>query len=221
MTALLRYIKKSREQFHDRHYHASDFHNKMYSGGTFSTWKETRKILKQYCSGLTLDAGSGGGAWHATILKFTNEYESIEIAPRGDHVPTWLGDITNMSAIPSERYDTVFCQQVLKHVPQPFEAVREINRVLKPGGKLIMTVPHLSKRHELPHDYYRYTQNGLRYIFENSEFDVAYIAGYGGIIPFLHHQASFIFTEPCNGVLDGSDTRYSGKHAVFTFNGIS
>ena len=130
----------SRESFLDRHYAASDFYNRVFSGGTYSTWVETQKILEQFCSGLTLDAGSGRGAWKSTIPIYTAEYKSIEIAPRGGHVPTWLGDIIDMSVVPNERYDTVFCQQVLEHVPQPFDAVREIHRVLKPDGKLILTV---------------------------------------------------------------------------------
>jgi SAM-dependent methyltransferase len=58
-------------------------------------------------------------------------------------------------------FDTVLCTQVLEHVPQPWLAMVELSRMLRPGGHLIATVPHISVLHEEPHDYFRYTPYGL------------------------------------------------------------
>jgi SAM-dependent methyltransferase len=82
---------------------------------------------------------------------------------------------------------------VLEHVGNPGAALVELGRVLRPGGTLVLTVPHLSRRHELPHDYYRYTQEGVTHLLGQHGFEVIESGGYGGLLSFLHHQASFFF----------------------------
>ena len=57
--------------------------------------------------------------------------------------------------------DTVLSTEVLEHLPEPRVAVREMARVLRPGGRLLLTVPFLQPLHELPSDYYRYTPSAL------------------------------------------------------------
>ena len=80
-------------------------------------------------------------------------YHSIDVGPRGDHEPTWTGDICDMAQVPDGAYDAVVCHQVLEHVREPQSAMDEMARVLKPGGRVVLSVPHLSRRHELPDDY--------------------------------------------------------------------
>jgi SAM-dependent methyltransferase len=67
-------------------------------------------------------------------------------------------------------FGLVLCTQVLEHVPEPSGVVDECFRVLKPGGKLALTVPLLWELHELPHDYYRYTEPGVRYLLDKAGF---------------------------------------------------
>lgn len=63
-------------------------------------------------------------------------------------------------------FDSVLCNQVLEHVFNPDEFLGEIARVLKPGGRLLLTVPFVWDEHEQPHDFARYTSFGLRAILE-------------------------------------------------------
>ena len=51
-------------------------------------------------------------------------------------------------------------------------AIDEIARVLRPGGYLILTAPHIWGLHEIPHDYFRFTPYGLRHLAEKSGLTV-------------------------------------------------
>jgi hypothetical protein len=63
--------------------------------------------------------------------------------------------------VPDESYDAVLCTQVLEHVPNPEAVIAELHRILRPGGRLYMTVPLAWELHEMPFDFFRYTPHGL------------------------------------------------------------
>ena len=67
-------------------------------------------------------------------------------------------------------FDLVLCTQVLEHVPEPAAVLRECARILVGGGRIALTVPLVWEEHEMPHDYYRYTANGLRQLLSRAGF---------------------------------------------------
>jgi SAM-dependent methyltransferase len=69
-------------------------------------------------------------------------------------------------------FDAVLCSQVLEHVFAPDEFLREIHRVLRPGGVLLLATPFTWDEHEQPHDFARYSSFGLRALIERSGFIV-------------------------------------------------
>lgn len=156
--------------------------------------------MARECRGRALDAGSGRGAWRRIILAHAVACDSVDLDPRGGDRPTWTGNLMDMPQVPSHHYDTVVCHQVLEHLPDPGRALAEFRRVLVPGGRLIVSAPHLSRLHELPHDYFRYTPNGLRVLLERAGFADAQVGTYGGPCSFLHHQLSFVFPGLVAGV---------------------
>jgi SAM-dependent methyltransferase len=101
-------------------------------------------------------------------------------------------NIQDMSMISDQSYDTAICLQVLEHVPNPQEAVREIFRIMKPGGQLILSIPHLSRIHDEPNDFQRYTEYGIRILLEEAGFHIEEILARGGLFSFLGHQVSSI-----------------------------
>jgi SAM-dependent methyltransferase len=69
---------------------------------------------------------------------------------------------------PDNSFDYVMNDQVLEHVAgDPQKAVDETFRVLKPGGISVLTTCLLQELHGLPNDYWRFTPNGLKYLFRN------------------------------------------------------
>lgn len=197
---LATWLKRRREAFLDAHADAGDFMARSFSGSTYALWRAAESLHATNCRGLVLDAGSGRGAWRRCILETASGCESIDLAPRGGDRPTWIGDICSMPEVPDGRYDTVVCHQVLEHVPRPWDAVREFHRVLRPGGRIIVSAPHLSRRHELPHDYFRYTQEGLRTMLHSAGFSDVQVRAVGGPLCFLHHQAAFLFPGLLAGI---------------------
>jgi SAM-dependent methyltransferase len=80
--------------------------------------------------------------------------------------------IASAAALPLEdgAFDLVLCTQVLEHVPEPSDVLAECFRVLAPGGRIALTVPLLWEQHEMPHDFYRYTESGLRHLLTKAGF---------------------------------------------------
>jgi SAM-dependent methyltransferase len=69
-------------------------------------------------------------------------------------------------------FRSVLCNQVLEHVFNPDVFLREILRVLEPGGRLLLTVPFVWDEHEQPYDYARYSSFGLKALLERNGFVV-------------------------------------------------
>lgn len=87
----------------------------------------------------------------------------------------FIGDICVTNAqIPDGAFDAILCTEVLEHVRRPFEAVREIGRLLRPGGRVFVTTPFNFRIHGPLPDCWRFTEHGLRELF--SDFDVESLA---------------------------------------------
>lgn len=90
--------------------------------------------------------------------------------------PTHVGDITRCNAtIPDATYDCVICMEVLEHTLDPFGAVREMRRILKHGGHLLVSAPLNWRIHGPIPDCWRFTEHGFKVLlrdFEIVEIDI-------------------------------------------------
>lgn len=134
-----------------------------------------KSILEQIPPGCTLlDAGAGElkNKKYCNHLLYTSQ-DLCEYNGLGNNVGLqtlhWntnqIDIISDISQIPisSNSFDVVLCSEVLEHVPDPVDALREIVRVLKPSGKLIITAPFCSLTHFAP---YHYSTGFSRYWYE-------------------------------------------------------
>jgi SAM-dependent methyltransferase len=69
-------------------------------------------------------------------------------------------------------FDTILCIAVLEHVINPVEVVKELARVLKPGGLLVVSVPFMQPEHKVPADYQRYTCDGVEVLLKSQGLSV-------------------------------------------------
>lgn len=66
--------------------------------------------------------------------------------------------------------DVVFCFSLLEHTPNPWRVAENLQKVLKPGGLLLLSVPFQWRYHGHPKDYYRYTFDGIEALFLEINF---------------------------------------------------
>jgi len=79
-------------------------------------------------------------------------------------------------------FDTVILSDVLEHIYEHRALMREIGRVLKPGGVLIMNSPFLYRIHEAPNDHFRYTEFALRRMTAEAGLDIVLLEPVGGVL---------------------------------------
>ncbi len=126
------------------------------------------------------------------IQKEKRDYSNLDI----------VSDITSIP-IENDYFDAVMCIEVFEHLPNPIEALLELNRVLKPGGKLILTAPFASLTHYSP---YHYATGFNKYFYEHHlkkiDHDSIRIEANGNYFEFLAQEVRRINTV---------SQKYSGK----------
>lgn len=124
-------------------------------------------------AGKTLDIGCGQKPYQ-NLFKNATQYLGLEIdSPQnrirknadffydGKHMP-----FTNQS------FDSVICNEVLEHVFNPNDFLQEIHRILRGGGKMLLTLPFVWDEHEQPYDYARYSSFGIKHLLEQNGFKI-------------------------------------------------
>ena len=130
-----------------------------------------------YATGRLLDIGCGSKPYRKCFVN-VNEYIGVDLT-RGEKDVDVVAGALNLP-FRQECFDTALSTQVLEHVPDPEKMIAEINYVLKEGGYLILTAPQTGRIHGEPHDYYRFTKYGLKFLLENNGFAIEYLKSQGG-----------------------------------------
>lgn len=194
MLRLKEYLRASRTQLESDL--GIDPKRQYFSPAYYSQYRVTLPLLQRAVRGRLIDLGCGAMPYRQFLESLVTQYDSLEFFPSSAAV-TYVGDIQNMTMIADSAYDTAICLEVLEHVPHPLRALDEICRILKPGGVFIVSVPHLSRLHMEPNDFFRFTQYGLRRILEDGGFDVSTLKIRGGLFSFIGNQVSTLLLGLC------------------------
>jgi SAM-dependent methyltransferase len=96
-----------------------------------------------------------------------SEVHTLDIDPNSE--ATYIADlcVNNSNIISNDSYEIIVCTEVLEHTLNPFNAVNEIYRILKPGGKAFISTPFNFRIHGPLPDCWRFTEHGLKELFKN------------------------------------------------------
>lgn len=167
----------------------------LVGSGSFRFWSQ-RVYLERFAraaasslpeGGMILDAGAGEGMYRS--LFHHGRYESADFMENEHKRYGSMTYVCDLAAIPVEddRYDLILCTQVLEHVPDPNVVLAELYRVLKPGGFLWLSTPLFYQEHDVPFDFYRYTQYGLRHLVSEAGFtsiEIDWLEGFYGTLSY-------------------------------------
>ncbi len=107
------------------------------------------------------DIGCGEQPTRGQIERLGAQYVGIDIVQNGSGTVDVLAPITEMP-VPDGVFDVLLVTEVLEHVSDTYGAFRELARVLRPGGSIIITVPFAYPLHEEPWDFVRLTPYQIR-----------------------------------------------------------
>jgi SAM-dependent methyltransferase len=117
-------------------------------------------LMEEEMKGMVLDFGGGESAEYLNRIGDNITYESVNIDQKIN--PTWLIEVGDKIPCEEGRYDIVMSLNTLEHIYNPFDTISEMSRVLKKGGKLIISTPFIFQLHSHPNDYLRLTTDWYR-----------------------------------------------------------
>jgi len=116
-----------------------------------------------HATGRVLDIGCAD-RWVEKCLPADGDYVGLDYPPTGQVMygasPHIFADASRLPLV-DESFDTVVILEVLEHLRAPQAALGEIARILRPQGRLLLSMPFLYPIHDSPHDYQRLTVHGL------------------------------------------------------------
>lgn len=140
---------------------------------------------------LVLDAGAGSQIYASIFARQSYESADFEQVDKYYKPSTYVCDLSKIP-VEDNRFDAVVFTQVLEHLPEPQVVLAELNRVLKPGGRMFLSAPLFYQEHEQPYDFYRYTQFGLKYMLERNGFKILEMRWLEGYMATVSHQLRYM-----------------------------
>jgi len=131
---------------------------------------------------------------NAFLSKYATNVPTLDIGASGDDHKEYFPNRTTLDVDASknsdvigdahhlpfkdESFEVIVCSEMLEHADNPQQVINEIQRVLKPGGLVVLTTRFAFPVHDAPSDYWRFTPYGLRKLF--AAFDITEAATDGG-----------------------------------------
>jgi SAM-dependent methyltransferase len=166
-----------------------------------------RRLRRDVPDGHVLNAGAGAGSLTASLLgrgyrvtsvdmsePFLERLRAITAEHGGAGSEVAWADLTQLP-FPNGSFDGVVCGEVLEHIPDDAAAIRELRRVLRPGGVLVATVPANPWRYDWFDKWVghlrRYTQEGMTARLRDAGFGAVAVEGWGFPVTGLYHRVAY------------------------------
>ncbi len=125
-----------------------------------------------------LDVGCGQKPYYPYFAGYADSYVGVDVVE--NPAAELLGGVEDLP-VDDASFDVVLCTQVLEHCDDPARAVAELRRVTAPGGRVLASTHGVQVYHPSPHDYWRWTHEGLHRLFaENGDWQTLDVRPAGG-----------------------------------------
>ncbi|OAS26855.1 class I SAM-dependent methyltransferase [Methylobacterium platani] len=177
-----------------------------------SAWRDLRGELAT-ASGDVLDVGCGAQVFRP-LLPRAARYRGIDTSDARDRFGYAVPDTEYFEGdewgIAPASVDVVLCTEVLEHVeaPEPFAA--KLHAVLRPGGRLVLTVPFSARWHFIPYDYWRYTPSSLDGLLRRAGFREIRVTARGNPLTVACYKAMALCLVPLMGAAGNPARRLLG-----------
>jgi SAM-dependent methyltransferase len=136
-------------------------------------------------AGRVVDLGGERGDPYHALFSGTFAIETVNLNPKTN--PDVLADLEAPLPFADETYTGAILMNVLEHVLEAQQLVRETYRVLKPEGVVYAVVPFLFPIHPCPKDFHRFTSDALVHLFARGGFRSVKVTVIGGGVFTVRH----------------------------------
>ena len=139
--------------------------------------------VRHHARGVLIDVGCGDRVFESLFSGRVSRYVGVDL-PDSPYPRITPDMFARAEALPlrDRSIDTVLGLSVLTCLPEPARMLDEVHRVLRPGGILILEFTQMVPLHDEPHDYFRFTRIGARWLLERAGFEVLEMIPVGGLM---------------------------------------
>ena len=151
----------------------SEFHSnkKPYNWLIYDISDKWLESYSKYYKGILVDLGCGEAPHKNYFLQYVDKYIGVDWTNTlHNSKADIISDLNKKIEIENNFADTIISLSVMEHLCEPQTFLNESYRILKKDGTIILGVPWMWWIHEAPHDYFRYTPYGLKYMFEKAGY---------------------------------------------------
>jgi SAM-dependent methyltransferase len=179
-----------------------------------SAWRDLRVEL-EHARGSLLDIGCGAQVYRCLVPRQV-AYRGIDTSDAKARFGYDVPDVQYFDGedwgVEDGAFDTALCTEVLEHILNPAAFLCRAFRCLRPGGRLVLTVPFAARWHFIPYDYWRYTPSSLHVLLTEAGFDNVRVQARGNPLTVACYKAMALHFM----LLFGSDKSHPGlvKRAI-------
>lgn len=156
-------------------------------------------LFKEHLRGRLLDVGCGPVPYYEAYKDLVAESVCLDY-PGTLHGRTNLDIVADLNADPrmpvdDASFDSVLASDMIVHMKRPDLFVGEVARVLRPGGKALITSTFINWIGEFNHEFQHPTGRGLRALAEDAGLEVIHLESYGGHADVLMDTLNKFFPE--------------------------
>jgi SAM-dependent methyltransferase len=148
------------------------------------------EFMRPYMSGRILEIGAGQNRRRGEFVPpYSNSLKWVYLDLNLAVKPNVLSSVEKLACVHSH-FDTILCLEVLEYVANPKRAIKELRRVLRAGGYLILSTPFLH-RMDSASDFWRFTEVGLREILNSTGFEIREVRSQGSALAVVANILKF------------------------------